>query len=225
MAYFLYLQPLSTQLDQKRQSLTMEHKLLEVVQSKNSGLRRSTFENTTMLQQKLPVKPLTEQLILDVEKAEIISNSSIKSIALSDESSTQENAGTSTAINNAVNNAGNGNIVPSPDSSTNKTDAGGNLPAGVKKITLNLSVESAGYEDFEKFVETIENSQRIFVVESIDYSGANEITSLDGQITPFTYNLTVSAFYMPGLKDLQKEIPKLETPDPANKQTPLTQFP
>jgi type IV pilus assembly protein PilO len=62
------------------------------------------------------------------------------------------------------------------------------------------------------------------VVESINYTGGPEITSLDQEQTKLTYSLTVSAFYMPTLADLQAQLPHIDAPAPANKKNPLSQF-
>ncbi|BDG36959.1 hypothetical protein [Saccharococcus caldoxylosilyticus] len=41
-------------------------------------------ESIVALQKKIPVKPLTEQLLLDLEKAEVVSDSMITSISVSE---------------------------------------------------------------------------------------------------------------------------------------------
>lgn len=225
IAYFLYLQPLTLQVQEMQRNLKMEQKLLTIVQNKNTGFKKKKVENTTMLQKKLPVKPLIEQLLLNFEKAEVISESSIKSIDFTDESSQKGSTNPAAIIKNAINNAMNGNKSSLSGSPNSQAETPVTLPPGVKKITVKLSVESAEYRSFEKFVETIENSTRILVVESIDYKGANEITSSDGKKAPFTYNLTVSAFYMPEFKKMEHDAPKLDTPEGAGKTNPLSEFP
>jgi type IV pilus assembly protein PilO len=108
---------------------------------------------------------------------------------------------------------------------TGNQSQGNALPNGVKKLTVQLSVESQGYGEFEKFIDALEGLKRIVIVEAIDYSAGSELTSLDQGNKPFSYNLTVSAFYMPGLTDLKGQLPKIEAPNPAEKQNPLSQFP
>ncbi|WP_141650897.1 hypothetical protein [Neobacillus massiliamazoniensis] len=88
-----------------------------------------------------------------------------------------------------------------------------------------MSIESPNYAKFEKFIGTLESLKRIVVVESISYTGGQEITSLAQSTQPLSYNLTVSAFYMPILADLTAQLPKIDAPAPANKQNPLSQFP
>lgn len=101
-----------------------------------------------------------------------------------------------------------------------------NTITGLKKLTISLSVESPTYEDLEKFISTLESLNRIVVVESINYSGGKEITSLD--IEPadkkLSYSLSVSAYYLPTLNDLIAELPKIDAPAPANKKNPLSTF-
>lgn len=97
--------------------------------------------------------------------------------------------------------------------------------SGMKKLTVQLSVESASYQDFEKFIETIESLPRIVSVEAINYTGEQEVTTLTTETQPFTYSLTVSTFYMPSLTDLKSDLPKMDTPAPAGKNDPLTQYP
>jgi type IV pilus assembly protein PilO len=97
---------------------------------------------------------------------------------------------------------------------------------GLKKLNVNLSVESPTYEDIEKFIATLESLKRIVVVESINYSGGEEITTLDPEKEkePISYTLTVSAYYLPGLEDLIAELPKIDAPVPAKKKNPLNTF-
>ena len=63
------------------------------------------------------------------------------------------------------------------------------------------------------------------MVESISYTGGQEITSLDQEVKPISYSLTISAFYMPSLADLAADLPKIDAPAPAGKDNPLSEFP
>jgi len=224
-AQFFKLAPLKTDLDLKQQSLESEQKLLEIVSQKNAEENQKTSEGTKELQKKLPVKPLQEQLILDLEKAETISDSKISSMSFSKD----VDVSTATADQSNAENA-NGQQTTTDTSQTAATQdttaqqAASTQTAGMKKMTISLSVESPKYKKFEKFIETLESLKRIIVVESISYSGGQEITSLDQEDQPLTYSLTISAFYMPTLNDLAGELPKIDAPKPAGKDNPLSQF-
>ena len=224
-AQFLKLAPLKTDLDLKQQSLESEQKLLEIVSQKNAEETQKTSEGTRELQKKLPVNPLQEQLILDLEKAETISDSKISSMSFSKD----VDVSTATADQTNAENA-NGQQTTTDTSQaaatqdTTSQQAASTQTTGMKKMTISLSVESPKYKKFEKFIETLESLNRIIVVESISYSGGQEITSLDQEDQPLTYSLTISAFYMPTLDDLAGELPKIDAPKPAGKDNPLSQF-
>lgn len=219
-AQFFMLIPLKSDLGIKKQSLETEQKLLETISQKKVGTAEATAEDTSMLQKKVPVQPLQEQFILDLEKAENVSNSKISTMSFSKDAATTtdqtnlENANT-TQTTSGQNDA---------NQTTETQQTGPTVPSGLKKLTVQVSVESQNYEDLEKFIETLESLQRIVVVEAITYSGGQEITSLTQEDLPITYSLTVSAFYMPGLTDLAAELPKIDAPEPAGKDNPLSQF-
>lgn len=219
---FFILTPLNTEVGIKTKSLESEQKLLEVVSQKKVSTADGNTEDTRGLQKKVPVQPLQEQFILDLEKAENVSNSKISAMSFSkdaDAASTSDqtnpenaNAGQTTADPNAVN------------SNSENQRTGSAAPTGLKKLTVQLSVESPTYKDLEKFIETLESLPRIVVVDAITYSGGQEITSLSQEEQPISYSLTVSAFYMPDLEDLEAELPEIDAPEPANKVNPLSQF-
>jgi type IV pilus assembly protein PilO len=224
-AQFFKLAPLKSDLGIKQQTLESEQKLLEIVSQKKAEDTKKTTEDTKELQKKLPVKPLQEQLILDLEKAENLSNSKISSMSFSKDADVTTSADPANAEN------ANGQQTTENQAATTTTtqETAGQQPAaspnsGMKKLTISLSVESPSYEELEKFVETLESLKRIIVVESISYSGGEEITSLAQEHQPLTYSLTISAFYMPSLDDLAAELPKIDAPEPAGKDNPLSQF-
>lgn len=223
-AQFYYLSPLKSDLELKKQSLDSAQKMLEAVTSKKSVSAAKMIEDTRGLQEKVPVQSLEDQFILDINKAETISNSNIQTMTFAMD----------TDVNTESNQNSNGQQSQDTNSSQNSTnqgnsnETGGTQPAvtvaGMKKLTVNLTVETPTYENFETFVQTIESFKRIVVVESINYTGGQEITSLDQDNGPLTINLAISAFYMPELKDLASHLPQIDVPAPAGKVNPLSQF-
>lgn len=233
IAQFYLLSPLKSDLKTKQQSLASEQKLLEIAGQKKVEDVKKTVDDTRELQKKLPVEPLQEQLILDLEKAENLSNSKISSMGFSkdadvntsaDQTNTQNaNGQQNTAANqNTANQATTNQSTATQSPATQQTTTA--PTTALKKLTVSLSVESPNYEDLEKFIETLESLKRIVVVESINYSGGQEITTLAQDNPPLTYSLTISAFYMPSLADLQAQLPKIDAPAPANKDNPLSTF-
>jgi type IV pilus assembly protein PilO len=214
---FFYLNPLKNELKLKNQTLETEQKLLNEI-SENKRNMKDHQVNTRELQKKIPVKPNQDQLILDLQQAETVSGSQIKSMDFSiDGQSDVQNDQNSIEKNIQQNNT-----------TTNKTadqTAEKVLPNGLQKLTGKIKIESPGYEEFEKFIDALEKLKRIIVVESIEYSAGNEQDLLMEKDSPFSYELTISAFYMSGLTDLENQMPEIDVPNPAEKQNPLSHFP
>ncbi|WP_462412380.1 hypothetical protein [Neobacillus sp. Marseille-QA0830] len=239
-AQFFMLSPLKTDLETKQQTLDSEKKLLEVVTKKQQDTSNKVVESTRELQKKLPIKPLQEEIILDLEKAETVSSSQILSMGFSQDGTvTVENTTTTTENTNAQQATTEGQATEqtqqdttTQSESTNQAETTDDQAAqtttpAIKKLTVQLSVESPSYTEFEKFVDTLEALNRIVVVEAINYSGGKEITDTltETENQKLAYTLTVSAFYMPDLADLEVDVPKIDAPAPAGKDNPLFQFP
>ncbi|MCH6266695.1 type 4a pilus biogenesis protein PilO [Neobacillus citreus] len=248
-AQFLKLSPLHSDLESQQQTLKTEQKLLEAVSRKKADSSMTVAENTRELQKVLPVNPLQEQLILDLEKAEAVSNSQILSmgfskdgaVAAAEPQTDSQAAGNQQSTSNQANsnqNTGSQSQGTTPQTSTTasqgtdaNSQASGDQAAqqaaapALKKLTVQLSVEAPSYEEFEKFVETLETLKRIVVVESINYTGSKEVTTQQEETEKLTFSLTVSAFYMPELADLKQDLPKIDAEAPAGKTNPLSQFP
>ncbi|WP_059171286.1 hypothetical protein [Bacillus sp. FJAT-27445] len=227
-AYFFTIQPLKADLEAKEASLKTEEQLLSIIQGRDEEAKEFTANSSTQMQYQIPVKPLVEQMILDFEKAEVVSRSKILSMSFakdSDVAALEEEAAAEETISengesseNAQTDEGQLDETAAPPKSVIK------VPEGVKKVTVQLSVESPSYAELEKFIKTLESMKRITVVESIDYTGGAELTSLQEKDEPIKFSITVSAFYMPELKDLVQQLPDIGAPEPARKRDPLTTF-
>lgn len=215
--HFYQLVPLQSELTSRKAELQSEQKLVDIMTQKSTGNGEPTIENTRELQQKVPVKPLQEQLILDIEKAETLSNSEIQSMSFSADGEVNMKSAETNKKNSA-------DAPQAEDPSDRKQQNAIATPTSLRKLSVKLTVESPSYEKFETFVETLESLKRIVVVESINYSGGEEITRLDQEKQQLDYTLTISAYYMPDLADLQAQLPKIDAPAPAGKDNPLNQF-
>lgn len=243
-AQLYFLSPLKSALAQQQQSLQSEQNLLAELKQKAGSSQQNGIKDTTELQREIPVAPLEDQFILNLQQAESVSNSQIKSMSFSQggtsgsqnstagsttnstansNTSSQQSSNSTASNTNQSSSSNTGSQQQTAQSSTSGAAQLGN-PA-LSKLTVQLSVESPTYEDFEKFISTIESLKRIAVVENINYTGPAEVTSLDQGTQPFTYTLTVSAYYLPGLTDLKQQLPKVDYPAPADKANPLAAFP
>lgn len=226
VAQFMLLSPLKSDLEMMEQSLQTEQKLLDEITQKKANEANKVVEDTRELQKKVPVTPLQEQFILDLERAENVSNSLVKSMGFSkDADVTITPPVQETATSNGETNTDEALEVKTIQEVEGEKEAqAANTLTGLKKLTISLSVESPTYEDLEKFISTLESLNRIVVVESINYTGGKEITSLNTEPAEekLSYSLSVSAYYLPTLNDLIADLPRIDAPEPANKKNPLS---
>jgi type IV pilus assembly protein PilO len=223
-AYFLYISPLKGSIELKESQLKTEQKLSETLQAGLSVASGSNFNSTVELQKKLPVDPMTEQLVLDLEKAEVISDSYITSMEFNHdgEIASQEQVSNSEKQSSEAETANGQNQGVETISANNAPQV--NLPEGVSKSSVTVTVEADGYFSLEKFLATIEDLQRIVMIEAMSFSGPEEITSLSDNNSKITMTVTINTFYLSDFDVLKAESPKIETPAPANKRNPFPTF-
>ncbi|TMU85703.1 hypothetical protein FGG79_10870 [Bacillus sp. BHET2] len=214
--WFFYL-PVKNQKENVENEINTEKKLIEALDSKIASIKQDSFENSSSLQQKVPVKPLTQQLLIDLEKAEIVSDSFITSIGFAEGAVTLP-------LTNEVTSPVEGEVEGSETTEENPVPVEV-LPQGIQKLTATLSIEAKSYFEIEKFINELEELHRIVEVEQISFSGPAEIQQYKENVENINLNLVVSAFYLPGLVALESELPKLDTPLPSNKKNPFQQFP
>ncbi|WP_282138766.1 hypothetical protein [Rossellomorea aquimaris] len=220
-AIWFYYLPVKNQKESLLNEIKTEKKLIEALDSKVSSIKQASFENSSSLQQKVPVKPLTQQLLIDLEKAEIVSDSFVTSIEF-----------TEGAVDlPATEPLGAGDDVSQTDVEVTEEGTEVNpvpdvvLPQGLQKLTATISVEAKSYFHIEEFINKLEELHRIVEVEQISFSGPAELQQYEDEIENIQLNIVVSAFYLPGLVELETELPKLDAPLPSNKKNPFQQFP
>ncbi|WNS74461.1 pilus assembly protein PilO [Bacillus sp. DTU_2020_1000418_1_SI_GHA_SEK_038] len=208
--YFLYIQPLKTTLANKQRELQTEEQLLSVIENQIKETGTDTFESTEALQKEIPVQPLVEQLLLDIEKAETVSGSLVSNMDFSD-SELEEESAEETQETDDEETAEKADEKPSIP-----------MPAGMKKTTVVLTVKSADYFSLEKFIQSLESETRTIIVENLQIYGQDEIISADQEKLAIETEITISAFYMPTLTDLIDQLPKMEVPNTSNKKNPFS---
>lgn len=231
--YFVKVKPIKTSNQQLENELTVEQKLFDVVVGKRNNIDKPVISSTE-LQKKIPVIPLVEQLILDLERAETISGTKIINIAFGDATSNfsiEENGNNEDATTGVMN--GNAS-VEGVDDNTNQNNSNSsnknNIPIiiepelanGLKQIIITLTVESRSYFELEKFINNIEHQTRVAKINSLTFAGRPEIFTLNQEQSPLNFNVTLSTFYMPDMKELEGDTPRIELPEPSNKKNPLS---
>lgn len=203
--YYFFIYPKKQEISQKEIQLETEERLLAALRSKTVDKTTPTLESVAELQKKVPVKKQLEQFIIDLNKAEVMSNSLISNMNFSE--------GTVTVQPDENNEEGEGEIQDEMEIVA--------PPEGIKKLIVNLAVTSPSYQDLMTFLDTLEGLNRRVVIESVAFSGGSELTSVDQERQEFSYSIALSAFYMPELEDLADQLPELEAPAPSLKKNPF----
>lgn len=216
--YYLFIKPLQSQIEQVHQEIKTEEKLASIIQQKGDQKAAVLLQNTAHLQQKVPVAPLVDQFLLDLEKAEVLSDSLILSYGISDGDETfkSEENSTTNEIQNPLNET---KEQPSDSAQPNEASP---LPQGIKRLTVNLSVTSPNYTQMEQFLTRMEKLKRVTNIESLSFTGNPEVMVLSDQKPEMNYTVQVSTFYAPQLKELIKDLPHIEYPEPSHRTNPLS---
>lgn len=212
--YFLVIKPKKVELETLNDTLMTEYDLLGIAQAKIAEIQNQSVKNSKALQLKMPVESTLENYILDLEKAELVSNSFISSMTFGNEDIPAE-----------VINQLNPEQKQAADSSEGQQVEGEvqqpSIPAGIKRITAKLEVESPGYQDLETFLSTLEGFTRVSKIDTLTFTGNDEVQSLNDEQGKLKYSVTVSSFYYPSLSELLADVPAFEIPEPSNKLNPL----
>jgi type IV pilus assembly protein PilO len=221
---------LNNELKSKQAELKMANQQLTIIENKLSNITVETANSTMKLQKHIPVKRSVEQLMLEIEKAEVISNVQISTIAMgsagSDESieaARQESNETQTQANENEPNTTETASTSVLDEETEKQAVV--LPSGIKKTPFTISGEAKNYFELEKFLESLQGLQRKITLDNLSFKGLNEVTDNEQEMEKISFDLSISAFYFPKLEDLRKELPPIDTPEISNKKNPFNELP
>jgi type IV pilus assembly protein PilO len=220
--YFGILSPLHQKVEMVDTEIEQQETFLKKMNQPEKEAAPVSIENTYSLQEEVPVKPLVDQLMLQFEKAEVLSDSLILTMQFSDGEASED-------VEEPVEEEASANEpeVGNEDGTVQKEDeinvTPETLPEGVKKITAEMSVVSKDYEGLLKFLHTIEEFKRVTVIEAITFSGKDELAIASAETTPdqLKYEVTIAAYYLPELTEYLKDLPRGDFPAPTGKDNPL----
>ena len=210
---FFFYSPQKERLGIKQEELKTEQKLLAAVEAKAAQIENRSYKDSKSLQSQIPVEPLTEQLILQLEKVEVESQSTIISMNFSKEDFT--------FLNGDNEDSDLGKMEGSSDEKVIEKDT-----SLVKRLQMTMTVESENYFAMEKFIHELENLPRIIEVNQLVFEGKEEMTPVltDEEPEPYTYQVVASAYYLPELTDLKDSVPSIDSPPPSLKKNPFMQY-
>ncbi|MDR4889111.1 hypothetical protein RGU12_16490 [Fredinandcohnia sp. QZ13] len=225
LTYLLLVKPVKLNISQLENSLETEQRLLDVISNKRPN--EVPVISSTEIQKRIPVIPLVEQIVMDVQRAETLSESRVLRMSYSESEFTlidetqpegqQEAANPDNSTETKQETNDNGTDKQTEERETIDPE----LIDGLNQITVTLHVQSPNFEELEKFLSALEHQTRITSVNSLRFTGTPELVSVDQVVEQLVYDVTISTFYMPKYTELAKEAPKLTVPPPSNKKNPL----
>lgn len=215
--YFYFIYPLKKEAKTLENQLATEKKLYETMSAQVANTKNNVIENSRILQKRLPVESFIEQFILDLEKAEVVSNSLIEDMTFQEKEVSENDV---TIDNDEEQDEGQQQNTGDVKESEGQSKIPG-IPEGMNRVIVNLTVTSENYFDMYTFLETIEKLDRITKIDSLSIAGGEEILTVDQEIKELTYTVVLSTFYYPALTELKDELPAFEAPPPSKKDNPL----
>lgn len=202
-SYFSIIQPKQEMRANAESQLENEQKILELLEKNQHAKEERIIEQTTEMQQKLPIAPLIDQLLLDFQRVEALSDTYILQIDIDQ----------------------NSDATP-PDQEESEDVAEGDEEdqdsiEGLKQITVYLSILAKTYEDLSRFLTEMDRLSRIISIDSISFRGNDERIMIDDYHENLEFGVTVSTYYFPELTGLEDELPKVIHPSPSGKINPL----
>lgn len=216
-------------------NLKMEQKALEILEEKVNNQTVISGQPIGVLKSKVPVTAKVDELILDIERAEVISSSRLISVKFNDESVTgqdvQEKIAKTLGSEDSVEpeeeeeesetEADEDNVAGTEDEEVNSVQA--LLPEGIKRITAEIEVEVSRFEQILTFIEEIEQLNRVIKIDSIEFEAPDEKEVLtEKEDTTLLFNVKLSTFYLPMLAEFENKLNQ-ELPEPAKKKDPFHQ--
>jgi type IV pilus assembly protein PilO len=187
-SYFTLFAPAKEANAQMKLMAANERDVLVTLQKKVASTNQADSVISQPLQRKVPVKAMEDLIVLQIEKAAIKSNSTIKAVTFSPEEF----------------------IFPDPSGEV----------SNLHQLLTEIVLEADAYLDVEKFIDEIEQMERIFVVDSIHFDVPKETREVGTETDPFQVTISFTAFYRPDLVNLQHELPKIDVPKSADKIDP-----
>ncbi|GAE28597.1 hypothetical protein JCM9140_4846 [Halalkalibacter wakoensis JCM 9140] len=220
LLYFMFIKPLQDDLARVQDRLETEEQLLSIVERNIAELENQvTNLSSADLQKKVPVAPLVDQFLLDLERSEILSESLILNYQFS--SSTFSGLGIESARGSLEEELENGIVIREQSAEAEPESDTFEIEEGIEKVTAQMTVISPSYEEMKSFLEEIESLTRVTTINRLSFSGNQEVRLLDQTVDDLQYVVEVSTYYLPQLQELLDEVPTQSYPRPGNKANPL----
>ncbi|SOB93975.1 hypothetical protein SAMN05880501_101731 [Ureibacillus xyleni] len=206
--YYYVVLPKKEELDLTQNSISSAQTEIKTLQDQIAQLEteQAIETNSFALRKKLPQSREIAQLLLNIEEIEYVSGTRVlnmnfnnydslvsESIKQEEETAPEENTNTEeTTPENAE--EGETEEEETPISSIDIST----LPSELKLITFVIDVEAPNYNNLLKFIEEIENLERIMHVDALNFELPGEESVILDEEETVTVSLQVTTFYHEG---------------------------
>lgn len=217
--YLFYLSPIIDKRNYTISNVAQEEQVVQQLAERKRKLeeeREQQQGQTTELQYKLPVVPLTDQFLLDINRAEELANVRIVELVMNDDLPVYQAPETASL-----------NIIEEDNSVEETSDEGVSdsevIDADLYKQQANIVVKVNTYDSLSRFIEELDSLIRITNVEELYFTREDrtEDIIIDGEDALF-YQLVVSSYYFPAIEHLEHEAPKVEYPTMEERDQPFS---
>lgn len=187
--YYMVFTPVKQSTSQLKISVENEREILITLRKQIIEKAQADSTSTLRYQEKVPVKPLEDAVLLQVAMAEIKADGIVKDVSF--EKSDFE-------------------ILDPPESVEN-----------VSQLLTTVLLEVDSYSKIIRFVDEIEKMNRIFIVDSIQFAGPEEVREVESEDEIISLAVSFTAFYRADLENLLDEVPKINAPPGSQKNDPF----
>ncbi|MDP4550459.1 hypothetical protein Q9251_06150 [Alkalihalobacillus macyae] len=227
--YMFSFLPQKQEVERLETQVSQNEDVIRVLEEKADDKQDESYD-TNALQRMVPVKPLVDQFILDLNQAELVSRSKIQQLDFVDEvlnpeqyakEASEEPANTDGQENQPSEEPG--ETVDPEVSPTETEETVPGLPEGIQSVNVSMAMVSDNYPSLRTFLQSIEGLPRMAMVSGLSFTGKPESVSFDDskEKDEILYTADVSTFYIPTLTDLRDQTPNIDYPEPADKENPL----
>ena len=207
IGYSSYIAPVYGEKEVLAENLEFEENQVQILNQQIRSLDSNVLETSFALQRKLPVQPLLDQFLLDISRAEGLSGSYILNINIS------ESGDVTLAEGESI-----------KEQISTEVEQNSALPEKIedlRKITVFLSVRANDYEALANFLREIDSLPRLTNIDSVNFLGHDEKIMVNDSHQSLEFSVLLSTYYYPPLAQLREESPKIDFPNPANKDNRL----
>ncbi|KGX93627.1 hypothetical protein N781_10595 [Pontibacillus halophilus JSM 076056 = DSM 19796] len=218
------LQPIKDDIETSIGTLQSEKQILRTMEDKVKDDVDISLQTSKELQRVVPVLPVTDQLLIGMERAENVSGSFIRTYdhagdnelmaedfdLIEDQQNEEQSSEDDVDLEES-----NSNAIKEP--SEGEPVSRGSVLDGVHEATFTLKVLSPSFVELMSFLEELQRLPRLVSIDAITFEAQDVVT----EENPLEYEVTLSAFYVPSLVALQPELPQYHYASPAGKENPL----